>query len=324
MTSRTEILLKALINGESIEHEPQSRIEKALVACLNKSGSVGLPESQSRTESLLHLLADDLASGTGGGNNNSIVGTWMFNAELTTEFEWKEVDFSFSVDIDGQVHNMTTLHIVGQCVSYFEGEDGYEDIYDGEYGGWQHDCYRTINILETPTDAEFITWLKANAIQQTAGGGASAYTVTSVDELPSNAVDGSMAIVSMVGNRWELNDTLTPFADEETHQMLFEGNNGTTYIGIRYGIFGPPAYSIMYLLSDDGITIAYGFDGASNFGVTEGWTDEEHKYLNVYKADQEAENWLNSNGKIIIENYDIKQFFYTRENGEWVYKCEVV
>ena len=152
-----------------------------------------------------------------------------------------------------------------------------------------------------------------------------AYTATSVDELRMiDAVDGSMAIVSMSGNRWVLNNTVTPFSNEEQHYMLFECDvDRTLYNGIRYGSFGPPAYAIMYTQGEL-LTVAYGFEGAAQFGVPEGWGKEGYKYCTVYQADQEATNWLNSNGIMTVENVDIKQFLYIRENGEWVYKGEIV
>ena len=64
--SRTEELLKALLEDGSVGFEPQSRIGMALKACCEGLGCDGLPEPQSRTEILLHLLAEKLKGGGGG------------------------------------------------------------------------------------------------------------------------------------------------------------------------------------------------------------------------------------------------------------------
>lgn len=59
MQSRIETLLNALINGETITgFKPQSRAEECLLAAVNKSGTEGLPDPQSRLDALLYLLAD--------------------------------------------------------------------------------------------------------------------------------------------------------------------------------------------------------------------------------------------------------------------------
>lgn len=65
MESRVETLLNALINGETLEFNPQSRMEEYLKNCINKTGVEGLPEPQSRLDALLYSLAEVLV-GSGG------------------------------------------------------------------------------------------------------------------------------------------------------------------------------------------------------------------------------------------------------------------
>lgn len=65
MSSRIETLVKALLNGETVNVKPRSRVEKCLKACVDGTGTEGLPTPRSRVEVLLHQLADKLA--TGGG-----------------------------------------------------------------------------------------------------------------------------------------------------------------------------------------------------------------------------------------------------------------
>ena len=67
MESRVETLLNALVNGETIDFNPQSRMEEYLKNCINKSGTEGLPAPQSRVDALLYKLAEAVSSGGGGG-----------------------------------------------------------------------------------------------------------------------------------------------------------------------------------------------------------------------------------------------------------------
>ena len=59
MDSRIETLLKALLNGDSVEDfEPQSRAESYLKSCILKEGVGDLPDPQSRLDALLYELAE--------------------------------------------------------------------------------------------------------------------------------------------------------------------------------------------------------------------------------------------------------------------------
>lgn len=58
MESRIETLLNALISGETITgFRPRSRAEEYLLAAVNKSGTEGLPNPQSRLDALLFIVA---------------------------------------------------------------------------------------------------------------------------------------------------------------------------------------------------------------------------------------------------------------------------
>ena len=60
MESRMEMLLNALINGETIDFEPQSRMEAYLKNCINKTGTEGLPPPESRADALMYKLAESI------------------------------------------------------------------------------------------------------------------------------------------------------------------------------------------------------------------------------------------------------------------------
>ena len=62
--SRFEELLQALLSGESVDIEPESRIEAIFKNIIEGKGVEGLPEPQSRSEAYLMAVAE---KGVGGG-----------------------------------------------------------------------------------------------------------------------------------------------------------------------------------------------------------------------------------------------------------------
>lgn len=148
--------------------------------------------------------------------------------------------------------------------------------------------------------------------------GASAYTVSSVDELPSNAVDGSMAIVQSigyVGDYW-LNAVVEPVPNPI--ELEFIAYNS---------YYGDTVFMAMEMMGTigNGRTLCYSFEIGDEsepvFNDDESrWHDgDSFRNIRVLKepTDEIAKAWLTVNGKKLIE-------VYIRENGEWVYKCEVV
>lgn len=69
--SRIEELLNTLITDGSTDLVPQTEVEMYLKACIDKTGTSGLPEPTSRMTLLLKQLADELASGGGGGGGSA-------------------------------------------------------------------------------------------------------------------------------------------------------------------------------------------------------------------------------------------------------------
>jgi len=69
MESRIETLLKALLNGDTIEDfVPQSRSEAYLKNCILRNGVAGLPAPQSRMDALLYQLAEEIPGWSGGSD----------------------------------------------------------------------------------------------------------------------------------------------------------------------------------------------------------------------------------------------------------------
>lgn len=135
------------------------------------------------------------------------------------------------------------------------------------------------------------------------GGGASAYTVKSIDELPSNAVDGSVAIVkrdipNSVAGVWRFKDTITvpnaTFDVSHIHNCI-EGNIYPALVGN-----GVDLYNNTRLIDANKIYSANG-----------GWLNEEHKTIWISADYENAEfiAWLNANAdKLSGDLYGYWQF----------------
>ena len=108
----------------------------------------------------------------------SIVGTWVFNESLTSyPVDNYTLNLNFEFCKDDEVFSCNYLSLYSENSStgrYMDevcfGNDNAEwgAYYKGnrDYGQWEGTGYNTITILEEPTDAEFIAWLKVNATKQ--------------------------------------------------------------------------------------------------------------------------------------------------------------
>lgn len=96
--NRVETLLNAIINGETIDFNPQSRMEEYLKNCINKTGVEGLPTPQSRMDALLYRLAETITS---GGSSNPTVPTPLDGrTSLTGWYQYLNNDIRQTMDWD--------------------------------------------------------------------------------------------------------------------------------------------------------------------------------------------------------------------------------
>lgn len=156
--------------------------------------------------------------------------------------------------------------------------------------------------------------------------GATAYTVSSVDELPSNAVEGSMAIVpsdSLIG-KWQWKDNQSPLDLSMLNLPSGEFNECVVILGFD---------------NFDSVTDRFNFiNRAEGFSIQ--LNDYSYLYRDDYFDDTFEEIEFFTEPKIyeptVFTETDFKTFIktncnrlsggyslYTHENGEWVYKCEV-
>ena len=104
-------------------------------------------------------IPDDDCSGSGA--DNSIVGTWVFNDNVSLDIAPAMFQVMFYVYDEGY-REFDSLTVSDAEITY----DGLHGIEEGIYEdgvGWNVESYKTITITEEPTDEAFITWLKENA-----------------------------------------------------------------------------------------------------------------------------------------------------------------
>lgn len=151
---------------------------------------------------------------------------------------------------------------------------------------------------------------------------ASIYHAASVDELPSDAADGSLAIVdsnSIIGT-WKFNEVLN-----------FDALNVSTTTRSSVGLICgddagllPPSDYLAFEAFPDGRVDMY--LGESAMYLDGGW-DDSFETFTFYTDVQGLSNlnkddfitWLYQNATRIRGGNSL----YSRENGEWIYKCEI-
>ena len=225
---------------------------------------------------------------------------------------WGDNIREFTIPYDQEVDN-----IVG---AYFIANTNYNEVNKSSLATitYNGQVIASLNAGETATLSCNGKKMVSDVVVKIGSGGASAYTVTSVDELPSNAVDGSLAVVEnddIIG-RWVLNTTPNLPQTEVDWYFDFEftdANGANKKVYNVYSNDGESISELYYCLEDDTELTAYLLD-IPPFG----WVTLEYRYLNITSTpNAEAEAWIRANGQKT-------KSLYTRENGEWVYKCEVV
>ena len=156
---------------------------------------------------------------------------------------------------------------------------------------------------------------------QAGGLGPIAYEVSSVDELPSNAVEGSMAIIknnNILGG-WYINERPN-IADIEGLNFSFTSiyDNGEVLMLVGWYIDVNENELTLYYLNDDGdefeVYTLRQVDGEYDGHY---WSNYGFRFMTITSIPEDyEEQWVRANA---IKTKSL----YIRENGEWVYKCEV-
>lgn len=159
------------------------------------------------------------------------------------------------------------------------------------------------------------------------GGGAAAYTAKSIDELPSNAVDGSVAIVesdSIVGD-WELKDMESPL---DLSMINIPDNTYASYALAGHepcsGVFN----SVWFETNSDYGDFCFGvghtpvyMDGYfdDTWGVFSIYTELPDNYTDPDLSREQLMAFMHANFNRLSGGHSL----YVRENGEWIYKTEI-
>lgn len=299
-------------------------------------------------EAFLAWLKENATKMSGGDSDadDSIVGTWVFNDELTMPDEFGSFYFDYSVDtqMDGtqrlaEVCIFTIDEQMGYWgISYYGSDYNIEDVYESNYG-WATERYKTIKITKEPTDQAFISWLKENATKISGGSsgtGATAYTAKSVDELPNDAHEGSTAIVDSdsVQGEWQFNCEEPLNFDDLKFDLT---KNMKTYVFLEgYSDMTNFFSSIQFDIRDGEITVRSGFiiyaDGEWDdmFNPFKFYGDVIGIQSNLYSSSglgdkidaftkEQFLSWLKTNAERLSGGHSL----YIRQNGEWVYNSEV-
>ena len=174
------------------------------------------------------------------GNDDSLVGTWVFNDQLTLTSDI-DVDVDFTgYDEYGVKREFNRLKIAvimddpytvsDYSVCYYDSDGNAYVVCDTMDAVWYNDASRTIFITTQPSDKEFITWLKENATKQ-------------VEEPPyvkkiKVEFTGSGTVADLINSMIEAGYELGQFAIFE-----FSGANNGTY-GLTINHYGGNVYNI--------------------------------------------------------------------------------
>lgn len=256
------------------------------------------------------------SGGGSGGSGESMIGTWVFNDELIFPSveggEWVSYQLVFvGTDSNGASISFDTLILKPSAltVDYYDGASQTElsGIYDD---GWMEEFYKTIKILKEPS-AETSALIKANAKKKE---DAKAYHLSSADDLPADAVDGSLAMVqeddSDILGAWKFNEEIT-FTEEIWYFRFESGGDEYDVMGNWNGM---SAWE--YVNETEGLaTLVYMKDEWNDYG----WDIDKRAYqtINILeKPEAEAEAWIREHAKK-------PTILYARVNGKWVNKGEI-
>ena len=157
-------------------------------------------------------------------------------------------------------------------------------------------------------------------------GGATAYHVSSVDELPADAVDGSLAVVensdSIVGV-WKFNDELDFSMLEE------ELSDDGEYVGVIKFISNMIGYKLefeeMPFYEDEPVAFSYYNQTLSTYNedvyASGGWKSSAEKEIEILEDpdDNVISTFIKTNCNRLSGGHTL----YSRENGKWVSKGEI-
>ena len=255
---------------------------------------------------------------------------WVLNDELNFDELTADVVYPANFTIKGNPTAYTgfTYTERGQGVyglayqHYAYGSNQNQFVYLnaplwGMPAGWSGEESKYVIFTKMPTDETFLTWWYANAKKQSGFqkyiSQPPIYHLASVDELPTDAVDDSVAIVKKTLSYWTLNDKLIHPSDEYGECKMF------FMVGISEGYLYYKAiqwdtYRFFFVQQSGVVVYNFGDDSENS-----GWVVDGRNYIEPYVAyaDETAVAWLEANGTYNGDTGEAS-LVYIRKNGEWV------
>lgn len=202
MPSNFEKLLQALLNGETVDIQPHSRMEAYLKNCCEGCGCDGLPEPVTRADALLYALAEKLAGGGTSEQGN------LYKAPANEIAIWQSANFD----------NATTVGDTGLSVMSMVSENGYA-LENSTDGG------KVLRVHNPQKDKGYMTFSAEtlNRIKQ-AGGGTVVFKVAVYStETPPVGQYSHIALFTNSANGYN-------FATYNFEKKAFTAGNSTQWI----------------------------------------------------------------------------------------------
>ena len=178
--------------------------------------------------------------------------------------------------------------------------------YEGFSGRFRH---KTFTFIETPEDEVFIAWRNANAKrnswQKYSLNARQVYTPASIEELPTNVAENSIALIRCAPKQYIFNDRIETRLEKKSYNALFR-----CLCGIYQDIgTDSDGNSISY----SGQTV-YGYDDAAS--KDRGWRYEGFKNIELFIADETTMAWINENAT--FQDEGLSQFLiFHYVYGKW-------
>ncbi len=217
--------------------------------------------------------------------DDSLVGTWVFNDWPSLRDVYDEFNFEFDMYGSGDVDTKfcDTMYVDGSDMFYCEGSDfQYYVFNDGD--GWYWDEYKTIRITSEPTDTDFIAWLKENAKKQGGSGGGSG---TYPDETDF-----------FIGT-WYFNSSVPLDYMNDDFNFTVDMYYGSSYIEETLYCDG---------MECDSSSELYYLGGSDNYFVADGsggWHEEDYRTIHITTepTDETIKQWIWENATKLEESY---------------------
>lgn len=221
----------------------------------------------------------------------SIVGTWVFNDVISID-SGTTFNVDFTITVDGVTYNETAIKytsIVSGNYTYVDYNGGtnvsaFTMLSNGAVSNtWNNEQYKTIVILNEPTDETFITWLQANATKQETkvlkrlylGDVVKSFGTKQLRKLTT--VKPEEPAESIVGT-WVFNDTVNLSPVDVSYSISGSLQTGYNFDAIKIKLF---------LSSNDGNAywyLTYNLVDVGDVGVysdEEGWGNVNDKTITI-------------------------------------------